>query len=179
MIKFYIPILLALILSSCAHRQNFIYLQGESQEFSQNSSYTPKLKKDDFLSILVFSNDENNSKLFNISSNQNSSNRGYSMGSPAQNGYLIDEKGEIDFPLIGKIKMEGISRNEASDLIKEKLKIYISNPIVQIQIQNFKITVLGEVKNPGTFTITKDPNTGKEKKHFNVSNQIVTHWLKE
>lgn len=156
MIKFHITILLALILSSCAHRQNFIYLQGESQEFSQNSSYTPKLKKDDFLSIIVFSNDENNSKLFNISSNQNNSNRGYSMGSPAQNGYLIDEKGEIDFPLIGKIKVEGISRNEASDLIKEKLKIYISNPIVQIQIQNFKITVLGEVKNPGTFTIPNE-----------------------
>lgn len=156
MIKLYFFFSILLFLTSCAHRHNFVYLQGNKQDFIQNTSYTPKLKKDDFLSILVFSNDENTSKLFNISSSQANANRGYSMGSPALSGYLIDEKGEIDFPLIGKIKLEGISRNEACDLIKEKLKVYISNPIVQIQIQNFKITVLGEVNNPGTFTIPNE-----------------------
>ena len=71
-------------------------------------------------------------------------------------GYLVDKAGEIDFPVLGKLKVEGISRNELSEMLKEKLSLYLKNPIVTIQFQNFKVTVLGEVKNPGCYHVSSE-----------------------
>jgi polysaccharide export outer membrane protein len=76
--------------------------------------------------------------------------------SPLSTGYLIDAAGEIAFPIIGKLKMAGLSRLAATEMIKEKLKPYINNPIVNIRVLNYKVTVLGDVKNPGTFTIPNE-----------------------
>jgi len=67
--------------------------------------------------------------------------------------YLIDKNGNIEFPVLGTIKIGGLTRNEANDLMKEKLSEYIKDPIVNIRLANFTITVLGEVSKPGTFTI--------------------------
>jgi hypothetical protein len=71
-------------------------------------------------------------------------------------GYLVDKNGEIDFPVLGKIKVEGISRNDLAELLKEKLSVYLKNPIVTIQFQNFKVTILGEVKNPGSYKVASE-----------------------
>lgn len=71
-------------------------------------------------------------------------------------GYLVDKMGEIDFPVLGKLKVEGISRNELAEMLKEKLSLYLKNPIVTIQFQNFKVTVLGEVKNPGCYQVSSE-----------------------
>ena len=72
------------------------------------------------------------------------------------NGYLIDKDGMIDFPIIGKIKIAGLDRNEAIELLKNQLSVYIKKPIVNIRILNYKITVIGEVSKPGTFTIPNE-----------------------
>src|SRR5690606_17535426 len=64
--------------------------------------------------------------------------------------------GEIDFPVIGQIKVQGLSRLEATELLKNKLSDYIVNPGVNITFANFKITVLGEVNRPGTFNLTQE-----------------------
>jgi polysaccharide export outer membrane protein len=133
-----------------------IYLQGEEITKTEFKSYTPFFKIDDFLNITVFGSDENSVKPFNLPNISSPSNRGYSIGAPSSIGYLIDENGNIEFPILGKIKLAGLTRIQATELLKEKLKVYISNPIVNIQILNFKITVLGEVKNPGTFTIPNE-----------------------
>jgi polysaccharide export outer membrane protein len=82
--------------------------------------------------------------------------RGYATGTPTSNGYLIDEKGEINFPLIGKIKLEGLSRDQAINLIEEKLSLLINKPVITLQIQNFHVTILGEIKTAGTFTIPNE-----------------------
>jgi polysaccharide export outer membrane protein len=155
-INIIILFLIIFILNSCASKKNLIYLQDSSNLNSEVKNYTPLLKKDDFLYISVLGADENTSKLINLPQNVNMGNKGYTLGNPSLYGYLIDENGEIEFPLIGKIKFVGLTRIEASELLKSKLENFIKNPIVQIQIQNFKITVLGEVKNPGTFTIPNE-----------------------
>ncbi len=67
--------------------------------------------------------------------------------------YLIDKNGYIEFPVLGSLAIARLTRLEATALIKEKLDEYLTDPIVTIRLVNFNITVLGEVNNPGTFTI--------------------------
>ncbi len=72
---------------------------------------------------------------------------------PEQVDYLIDKEGEIDFPVIGKIKISGLSSEEVRNLLREKLADYLKNPIINIRLQNFTVTVLGEVNRPGTYPV--------------------------
>ncbi len=81
---------------------------------------------------------------------------GYIQGAPSPPGYLIDSDGNIDFPVVGKIKLGGLTRQTAIDYLKEQLKPYLSNPTIIIRILNYKVTVLGEVRNPGTITIPNE-----------------------
>jgi polysaccharide export outer membrane protein len=151
--------LIALFIFSCANKKNLVYFQNGSNNSSTNT-FDPKLKIDDLLNITVLCADENSNKLFNhpstISASSSSSNRGYTNGNAALSGYLIDSNGEILFPIVGKIKLDGLSRSEACKIIQETISQYIKNPIVSVQILNFKVTVLGDVKNPGTFLIPNE-----------------------
>ncbi len=81
---------------------------------------------------------------------------GYTNGNANPQGYLIDAEGNIDFPVLGKIKIAGLNRNEATELLKEKLKPYLKEVSILIRILNFKVTVLGEVRNPGSFNIPNE-----------------------
>ena len=148
-----------LLFSNCASRKQFVYFQDNS-DTKISSEYYLKLKQGDILNIKVFGCDEESIEIFNIpiTNNQNAS-RNYFSGGSSSNGYLIDKVGEIDFPLIGKIKLTELSVEEASDLIKLKLNTYLKDPKVSIQIQNFKITILGDVKNPGTIEVPNEKIT--------------------
>ena len=143
------------LFTSCAKSKDFIYFQGNSDNNEPTRKTSVTLKPDDLLSVLVFGAEEESLKLFNFPSSA-TNNRGYTSGSPIQNGYLINSQGEIDFPLIGKIKLTGLNIEEATELIKTEIQTYLKSPIVSIQIQNFKITILGDVKNPGTIQIPND-----------------------
>jgi polysaccharide export outer membrane protein len=146
-----------LFLTSCHQKEKIIYFQGNQSSTLQNISYDPNLKPDDLLSIQVFGHDEATVKLFNIApANLNQNMGGYSTGNPTQLGYLINSSGFIDFPFLGKIKLQGLNRQQAVDLLKDKLKPYLKDAVVTIRILNYKVTVLGEVKNPGTFTIPNE-----------------------
>jgi len=144
-------------LFSCASRNNLIYFYNSTNINSKDSSskYTPTLKSDDLLSIIVSTIDPDAAKPFNLSVVSYSTN-GQITGIPTIQGYLIDSEGMIDFPVIGKIKLAGLSRSEATELLKEKLNVYISNPIVNVRILNFKISVIGDVRNPGSYTIPNE-----------------------
>ncbi len=155
----YLGCLLLIILSiSCTNRKKLVYFNSTQQiTLSEtNKNYNPILKTDDLLSILVLGLEENAIKPFNMPVVPVSFNNGYAVGSQTQPGYLLDPAGNIDFPVIGKVKLAGLTRSAAVDTLKEKLKAYLINPAVLIRILNFKITVLGEVKNPGTFTIPNE-----------------------
>ncbi len=155
--QYLIVVLTILSTISCTHKKNMIYFQGKLGNAEMNKSNNPLLKSDDLLSITVLGIDEQAIKPFNLPlANNNQNNGGYAQGAPSPTGYLIDSEGNIDFPVIGKIKLSGLTRSAAIDILKEQLKPYLNNPTILIRILNYKITVLGEVRTPGTFTIPNE-----------------------
>ena len=72
---------------------------------------------------------------------------------------MVDKNGEIDFPVIGKVKIVGLSPAETQQLLKEKLSDYLKNPIINIRIRNFTVTVLGAVNRPGTYNVNGEQIT--------------------
>ena len=76
---------------------------------------------------------------------------------PILQQYLVDNDGKINFPVLGELRVGGLTKKEAEQLIVEKLKSYIKEtPIVTVRMVNYKISVLGEVARPGTFTISNE-----------------------
>lgn len=148
-------------LVSCKTKEKLVYFQtGQADSNAVNSNYTPVLKTDDFLSVLVTSDDPEAAVPFNFpTGTQQNFNNGYIIGNPASVGYLIDVNGEIKLPIIGSVRVVGLNRMEATQLIENRLQEYIKNPVVNIQIQNYKVTVLGDVKSPGTFKIPNERMT--------------------
>ena len=144
-----------IICGSCASRKKYVYFNS-SELNTNNNNFNPKLKTGDFLMINVYSSNLEASVPFNLPTPNTSVRAGYTNGLSAITGYLINQDGEIDFPVIGKIKLLNLTTIEASELIKEKLKPFLTNPIINVQIQNFKVTVLGEVNRPGTFQIPNE-----------------------
>ncbi|MBU3024428.1 polysaccharide biosynthesis/export family protein [Zobellia galactanivorans] len=147
-----IPLLVlsAVLLSSCATRKEVVYFQntGDFETLVDKNSFTPKFKVDDLVSIYVSTLDSEASAPFNLF-------RGGSEGGirPEQVDYLIDKEGEIDFPVIGKIKIAGLSGEEVRVLLRDKLSDYLKDPIINIRLRNFSISVLGEVHRPGTYPV--------------------------
>jgi polysaccharide biosynthesis/export protein len=153
---FSILLLLSIIISSCASSKKYVYFNSSEIKNEQQNNFNPKLKSGDLLMINVYSSNLETSIPFNLPLPNTSVRAGYNNGIAANTGYLINQNGEIDFPILGKLNLMNLTTIEASQLIKEKLEPYLSNPIINIQIQNFKITVLGEVKNPGTYQIPNE-----------------------
>lgn len=148
--------LLFLMLSSCASRKDVVYFQDTSdfETMVNNSSFTSKFKVDDLVSIHVSSLNPEASAPFNLF-------RGDSEGGfrPEQVDYLVDQAGEIDFPVIGKLKIEGLSPDELRVLLRERLSEYLKDPIINIRLRNFTVTVLGAVNRPGTYPINGEQVT--------------------
>ncbi len=145
--------------TSCTSKKKLIYFQGSEAVSTSdaNKNYTPILRTDDLLSINVMGVDADAVKPFNLPQQYAAQIvGGYMQGAPTPPGYLIDGDGNIDFPVLGKIKLGGLDRTAAAELLKVKLQAYVNNPSVLIRILNYKITVLGEVRNPGTFTIPNE-----------------------
>jgi len=151
-LKTIFPILIfsIVLLSSCASKKEVVYFQntGDFETLVDKNSFTPKFKIDDLLSIYVSTLDSEASAPFNLF-------RGGSEGGvrPEQVDYLIDKEGEIDFPVIGKIKIAGLSGEEVRLLLREKLSDYLKDPIINIRLRNFSVSVLGEVNRPGTYPV--------------------------
>ena len=142
--------LMILLSSSCASKKDVVYFQGlgDFETLVDKNSFTPKFKVDDLVNIHVSTLDPEASISFNLY-------RGANEGglNAQQVDYLVDKEGEIDFPVIGKIKISGLSAEEVRDVLRVKLKPYLVNPIINIRLQNFSVTVLGEVKRPGTYPV--------------------------
>jgi polysaccharide export outer membrane protein len=135
-------------------RKDIIYFQTDADSTS-SQKYTPTLKKDDYLSIVVSSADMESAKPFN-SPFMSESGTGSGQSDGDKSGYLVDENGDVNLPVLGKIHLAGLNRTEAIAFLQDKLKQYIQNPVVNIQISNYKITILGGVSNPGVFKINNE-----------------------
>jgi polysaccharide biosynthesis/export protein len=80
-------------------------------------------------------------------------------GGSENSGYIVDPDGNIDFPFLGKIKAEGLTVNAYKDTLTRRVAEYMQEPFVNVRFFDFKFTVLGEVRNPGTFTIPQQRTT--------------------
>jgi polysaccharide export outer membrane protein len=109
-------------------------------------------KSNDMVTITV-SGDPDAVKPFNLQAISYDISQINTQGSPRLQTYLIDREGNIEFPVLGTIKLAGLTRTEATTLLKTQLLEYIKAPIVNIRLINFTFTVLGAVNNPGAFTI--------------------------
>lgn len=158
--KSFLFIAVVLLLSSCVSKKNVIYFQNDNENKSLKlEKYELKFKKNDLLTINVSSSNLIAVKNYNLpivayNSIVNSVN-----GVPKQQSYLIDSKGNIQFPELGELKLEGLTRVESIKLIEGKIRPYVNDVTVNIQILNFKINVLGDVSKPGTFIIENERAT--------------------
>ncbi len=157
--KKFVPVLLLfLLLSSCGTKEDVVYFNGIGPKDNMIGieSYMPTYHIDDELIIVVNGVDPEAVKPFNLTAVAVSQNRLDGYGRERLQTYIIDPEGNIDFPVIGKIKLAGLNREQATKLFEERLKDYLKEPIVNIRTVNYKITVLGEVARPGTYTATNE-----------------------
>ena len=123
-----------------------------------SNDYQLTFKPDDLLQIIISSKDLKASIPFNLPVFAGSSKlREYAQGVPKLQSYLIDGSGVVELPVLGRIKLGGLTRIEAIELIKQRLyPKYLKDPIVNILITNFKVTVIGDVKTPKVFQIENE-----------------------
>ena len=144
------------LLSSCASRKDVVYFQdtGNFETLVNNNTFVSRFKVDDLVSIHVSSLNPEASTPFNLF-------RGASEGGfrAEQVDYLVDQAGEIDFPVIGKLKIEGLSPDELRLMLRDRLSDFLKDPIINIRLRNFTITVLGEVLRPGTYPVNGEQIT--------------------
>lgn len=157
--------LLPLVLTGCSSYQKSLYLQNDAviNQSTQGQLYDFRIMPKDLLTIVVSTTDPAASAPFYRKLGQDKNNGGNStMGMQNTNllGYLVDNNGEIDFPVLGKIQVIGLTTRECEALLREKLKPYLKeNPLVTVSSSNYKFSVLGEVNAPGTYTVQDEKVT--------------------
>ena len=146
--------------TACTSTKKIIYLQDvvplKQQDIEQK--YEVIIHSDDLLAIMVNSRDPELALPFNMPMVTFQLGSINNSGQQRVLGYLVDTDGNIDFPILGTIHVEGLTRMQLTELIKNRLieGDLIKDPIVTVQFLNFKISVMGEVGRPGSFTISGD-----------------------
>lgn len=156
-------LLLVVALASCSSYKDVPYIQNPevvNQYTGELPLYDAKIMPKDLLSITVNTSDPSAAAPFNLTvqtplnaalSNINTTTQ------PSLQQYLVNNEGTIDFPVVGRLKVGGLTKNQAEDLIREKLAPYLKEtPIVTVRMANYKISVLGEVARPGSFTVSNE-----------------------
>lgn len=165
LVKKTIPFLLVLLVFSCAPREASVYYQNIDSLAAQEkqNTYEIKIQPDDLLMIIVSADDPESALPFNLTAisvpttmNVGTGTMSTLRGQESVQSYLVDASGFIDFPILGKLKVGGLSRSEVMQILEDKIAKYIKNPIITIRLSNFKVSVQGEVTNPGTFSVNSD-----------------------
>jgi len=151
---FVLLLVMALTSSSCVSYKNIPYFQDvdKSKITDLKLNYSPMvIQPEDQLSINVSSLTPETASLFNnnVQVNLNNSNT-------AVFGYFVNQKGEIDLPLLKMVKVAGLTTDQLTALLLEKLPKYLKEPAVSVRIVNFKISVLGDVARPNIYTSSSE-----------------------
>ncbi|WP_302577054.1 polysaccharide biosynthesis/export family protein [Phocaeicola barnesiae] len=162
---FWVSLFGLLLLTSCASRKNIVYLQDMQigEKYRYDTRYEAVIRRDDRLSITVSNKNPELAIPFNIYGGtfkvgENGDITADAATKVNEKGYRVDVDGDIDFPILGILHVEGLTVSELRDLIKEKIEKgnYMKDPLVSIEFLNFKYTVLGAVGHNGTFSADGD-----------------------
>lgn len=155
-IKPLLPIVVwSILLVSCANRKDVVYFQGNTDLTTLYENNIPTIQPDDILTINVTASDPRASLPFNQSGDE-AVRMAKGSGENSLKAYTVSRDGTIDFPIVGKVKVGGLTRQEATDVLREKLTEYIVDPGVTINFANFKVSVIGEVNRPGTYLLDNE-----------------------
>ena len=147
---------------SCTSPKDILYFQDIDQTEMKKieEQYEPVIMKDDKLQILISGPDKSVVTPYNFTLSDNSRGGNY-MAPTAVVPYLVDSDGCIDMPGLGRIKVEGMRRVDLVQKITDMLRDggLVKDPVVSVAFMNYKVTVLGEVRNPGTYVMESERNT--------------------
>ena len=158
-------VLVLAISQSCVVNKKYQYLQHDDVNLETNAApkdsvlrtydlddFEYKLQPEDILSVQFFSLTPEEYDFFSLKQNQGGGNsQQFTTGASALVfGYLIDENGEIEFPVVGPVRISGLTVFEAQNKIVEVARQYLESPVVEVRLLNFRFTVLGEVRSEGT-----------------------------
>ena len=149
-----------LLLSSCVSRKEIVYFQGlekAGERMEKIKDKSLQIKPNDLLTINVSAPEMAAAMPFNLpvmGMPQAGEADGLSVtGQQQLQTYLVDSEGDIEFPVLGTLNVAGLSRQDLQEKLKAEIREYVQDPIVNIRLVNFQVSVLGEVNRPGTFDI--------------------------
>ena len=172
-----IALTIILLLGSCNSAKEVAYFQNADKVSLEASRmlYDAKIMPKDQLTITVITTDPQASAPFNLSvSNTIGTTGQLSVGSGSLQGYLVDNSGNITFPVIGKIHVAGMTKSQCEDLILSKLKPYLSeteHPVVTVRMASYRVTVLG--KRTNVMLIREDAQGEKHIHRLNLNDANI------
>jgi polysaccharide export outer membrane protein len=155
---FFISLFSLMLLASCSSYKKVPYLQNSNEWSAMEQAvavYEPRIQPNDLLSIIVTNPDNPTSSLaYNLVAPSDNSRIQSLTSQPTLQNYIVDANGDVTIPNVGKVNIGGKTIAEAEQMILERVKSSFSTlPAVVVRFVDFKISVLGEVTSPGTFTI--------------------------
>ncbi len=151
-------VLVSVLLFSCVARRNMVYYRNiESMNHKEmTNSYEIKIQPDDLLMIAVSCDDPEIAKPFNAGPQNSQTASNTSSSQQSGPTYLVDVNGVIDFPVLGKLTIGGLTRTQVMKMLNEKISLYIKKPLITLVIKNYKVTVQGEVTTPGIYSFDSE-----------------------
>lgn len=147
-------LLVVITLVSCTSPSKMVYLNNTGS-LDSNQKFETTLQPDDQLLIIVSSENPEAASPYNLKTVNYQGSAENVIPQERNQAYIVDQDGNIEFPMLGTIKVGGLTRIETTNKIKGLLKNgHISDPIVNVRLLNFKVSVLGEVAKPGVFSIS-------------------------
>ena len=151
-----------LAITSCQSTKNIAYIQN-SDSISYDQSrflYDAKIMPKDQLTITVNTVNPEASLPYNLLlQNAYTQGRNMSTGGGTLMPYLVDNDGYINFPVVGRLKVSGLTKSECENLILDKIRPYMAeteNPVVTVRMSSYSVSVLGEVNRPGSFQVGRE-----------------------
>lgn len=159
--RLFIPLLCGFIFTciSCTTYKNVPYFRDYSdtalpQTIKTVTFKSPLIQPDDLLSINIQTLDPISTEAFAVSSVP----AGVTSNAISPS-HLVDKAGDVELPVIGKVHLQGLTSAEATDTIRNRVAVFYKNPAVDVHFTNFKITIIGEVNRPSSYTIPNEKIT--------------------
>jgi polysaccharide export outer membrane protein len=147
---------------ACSNPRRFTYFKDVPDTISNYSIADTvfnslALKVDDIIQVNISSPNPEATSFFITQGSNTVNASGVATGAPATpNTYLVDKEGGIDLPLIGRVLVKGLTTVSVRTVIKNKASVFLKDPIITVRLQNFKVTVLGEVNRPANYTVPNE-----------------------